>query len=141
MSDEASAAGHGVVLFDGVCNLCNATVQFILDRDRAGYFRFAALQSEAGVRELAARGHAPVTGEPDSIMLLEGDRVYDRSDAALRVARRLDGAWPVMAMFLVVPRFVRDVVYRFIARNRYRWFGRTDECRIPTPALRARFLT
>ncbi len=141
MADDKGAAAHGIVLFDGVCNLCNATVQFILDRDRAGYFRFAALQSSVGAKALTDRGHAAVTGEPDSIVLIEGDAVYDRSDAALRVARRLDGAWPLLAVFLVVPRVVRDLVYRFIARNRYRWFGRTEECRIPTPALRARFLT
>jgi predicted DCC family thiol-disulfide oxidoreductase YuxK len=141
MSDEASVEAHGVVLFDGVCNLCNATVQFILDRDEAGYFRFAALQSEPGAKALAAHGHAPVADEPDSVMLVEGGRVYERSDAALRIARRLGGAWPAMAVFLAVPRFLRDAVYKFIARNRYRWFGRTEECRIPTPALRARFLT
>ena len=141
MADDKGAETHGIVLFDGVCNLCNATVQFILDRDRAGYFRFAALQSEAGAKALTDLGHAPVTGEPDSIMLIENNTVYDRSDAALRVARRLDGAWPLLAVTLIVPRVVRDLVYRFIARNRYRWFGRTEECRIPTPELRARFLT
>ncbi len=141
MRDDTPGTAHGIVLFDGVCNLCNASVQFILDRDARDHFRFAALQSEAGVKALRAHGREPATGDPDSVMLIEGDRVYDRSDAALRIARRLRGAWPLLAVFLVVPRFIRDAVYKLIARNRYRWFGRTEECRIPTPALRARFLT
>ncbi len=141
MSDDKPDTAHGIVLFDGVCNLCNASVQFILDRDPRGHFRFASLQSEAGVKALRAHGRAPSTGDPDSVVLIEGGRLYDRSDAALRIARRLDGAWPVLAVLFVVPRFIRDAAYKFIARNRYRWFGRTEECRIPSPALRARFLT
>ena len=130
-----------ILLFDGVCNLCNGTVQFIIDRDPKAQVRFAALQSEAARRELEARGHAAPEGEPDSVLLVEGDRVYERSDAALRVARKLSGAWPLLFAFIIVPRFLRDLVYRFIARHRYRWFGKTDECRVPTPELRARFLT
>ncbi len=141
MGEASSGEARAVVLFDGVCNLCNGTVQFILDRDPAGYFRFAALQSEAGSKALAAHGRAAPAGEPESIVLIEGDRVYDRSDAALRIARRLGGAWSLLYAFIVVPRVVRDAVYRFIARNRYRWFGRTEECRVPTPELRARFLS
>lgn len=131
---------HPIVLFDGVCNLCNGTVQFIIDRDPSGAFRFAALQSDAGKTALAARGRAAPEGEPDSVLLLDGDRVYERSDAALRIARRLSGAWRLFFVFIVVPRFLRDLVYRFIAKHRYRWFGKTEECRVPTPELRARFL-
>jgi predicted DCC family thiol-disulfide oxidoreductase YuxK len=141
MADDTPNARGALVLFDGVCNLCSATVQFIIDRDPAGHFRFAALQSAAGAKALAEHGAAPVVGDPDSVMLLEGARVYTHSDAALRVARRLTGLWPVLYAFIVVPRFMRDVLYRFIARNRYRWFGRTEACRIPTPELRARFLS
>lgn len=129
-----------VVLFDGVCNLCNASVQFILDRDPQARFRFASLQSDAAKRLLSTRGLALPEGDPESVMLVEGDRVYSHSDAALRIARGLRGVWKALVAFLIVPRFIRDAVYRFIARNRYRWFGRTEECRIPTPALRARFL-
>jgi predicted DCC family thiol-disulfide oxidoreductase YuxK len=138
MTEPSSAA---VVLFDGVCNLCDATVQFIIDRDAAGRFRFAPLQSEAAATLLRARGREVPPGDPDSVLLVEGDAVYSHSDAALRIARRLDGAWPVFYAFVAVPRFVRDAVYRFIARNRYRWFGRVEACRMPTPALRARFLS
>jgi predicted DCC family thiol-disulfide oxidoreductase YuxK len=129
-----------IVFFDGVCNLCNGTVQFILDRDPAGLFRFAPLQSDLATRMLGERGVVVDGNEPDSVLLLEGDRVYARSDAVLGITRHLSGAWPLLAIFAVAPRFLRDAVYRFVARHRYRWFGRTDACRVPTPALRARFL-
>lgn len=132
---------HPIVLFDGVCNLCNGTVQFIIDRDPKALFRFAALQSDAANAALAARGRTVPGGEPESVLLLDGDRVYERSDAALRIARRLSGAWRLFFVFIVVPRFLRDLVYRFIAKHRYRWFGKTEECRVPTPELRARFLS
>jgi predicted DCC family thiol-disulfide oxidoreductase YuxK len=129
-----------IVFFDGVCNLCNGTVQFILDRDPEGLFRFAPLQSDLATSMLGERGVVVDRNEPDSVLLLEGDRVYARSDAVLRITRHLTGAWPLLAIFFVFPRIVRDVVYRVVARHRYRWFGRTDACRVPTPALRARFL-
>lgn len=141
MREDMLATAHGVVLFDGVCNLCNASVQFILDRDARGYFRFAALQSEAGAKALRAHGREASSGEPDSVVLIEDGRVYERSDAALRIARRLDGAWPALCVLLVIPRPLRDTAYKLIARNRYRWFGRAAECRLPSPALRARFLS
>ncbi len=141
MADETPNARGALILFDGVCNLCSVTVQFVIDRDPAAHFRFAALQSEAGAKALAEHGAAPVTGDPDSVVLIESAHVYTHSDAALRIARRLTGLWPVLFAFIVVPRLVRDAVYRFIARNRYRWFGRTEACRIPTPELRARFLS
>ena len=136
MSDDS----HPIVLFDGVCNLCNASVNFIIDRDPHDRFRFAALQSERGVALLAEHGHT-VSAEPDSIVLVEGGRIFERSTAALRIARHLRGAWKLLYGFMIVPRPLRDLVYRFIARHRYRWFGRTEACRVPTPELRARFLT
>jgi len=135
-----SGEPHAILLFDGVCNLCNTTVNFILDRDPTGYFRFAALQSDAGARALRACGREAVAGDPGSVILIEDGRVHERSDAMLRVVRHLSGAWPLLSVFLLVPRPVRDTVYRWIARNRYRWFGRSEQCRIPTPELRERFL-
>jgi predicted DCC family thiol-disulfide oxidoreductase YuxK len=126
------------VLFDGVCNLCNASVGFIVDRDRRGYFSFAALQSEAGRRRLAS--HGPLPESMDSIVLLEDGRLYSRSRAALRIARRLDGLWPLLFALSVVPVPIADAVYAWVARRRYRWFGRTEACRVPTPALKGRFL-
>ena len=127
-----------VILFDGVCNLCNSSVNFVIDRDPDGIFQFAALQSESAskIMDRHGMGHGL-----DTIVLLENDRVYDRSTAALRIARRLNGPWPILYAAIVIPKFLRDAVYRFIARNRYRWFGRSENCRVPTPALKARFLS
>jgi predicted DCC family thiol-disulfide oxidoreductase YuxK len=135
----SSSPERPLVLFDGVCNLCNASVDFILERDRKGTFRFAALQSEAGQRLL--RGFELPTAEHRSLVLVEGDRVYLRSSAALRIARRLGGLWPALYLFIVVPPFLRDLAYDFVARNRYRWFGKRDTCRVPTPELADRFLS
>lgn len=127
---------HAVVLFDGVCNLCNASVNFLIDRDAEAVFRFAPLQSDLGQRLVA---DCDLDSE-DTIVLVEGGRCYTRSAAVLRVARRMDGAWPLLSVLLAVPRPLRDAVYRFVARNRYRWFGKQDACRLPTPDLRRRFL-
>jgi predicted DCC family thiol-disulfide oxidoreductase YuxK len=143
MPSEASSAGspgsgHALVLFDGVCNLCNGSVQFIIDRDPRGYFLFAALQSATALPALERCARGPAT--LDSIVLVEGGRCFTRSSAALRIARRLSGLWPALYLGMVIPRVVRDSIYDFIARHRYRWFGRTETCRIPTPELRTRFL-
>jgi predicted DCC family thiol-disulfide oxidoreductase YuxK len=132
---------HPIVLFDGVCNFCNGAVIFIADRDRDARFRFASLQSPIAAELLEARGVELPPGDPDTLMLIEGGKVYDRSDAALRIARHLRVPVSFAAAFMVVPRSVRDAAYRFIAKNRYRWFGRSEQCRIPTPELRARFLS
>ncbi len=130
-----------VVLFDGVCNLCNGAVQFLVDRDPRARLRFASLQSARGAELLTAHGRAVPEGDPDTIVLIEDGVAYERSSAALRIARHLGGVWRLAYAFIVVPRPLRDLVYRFVAKNRYRWFGKTDECRVPTPELRARFLT
>jgi predicted DCC family thiol-disulfide oxidoreductase YuxK len=127
-----------VVLFDGVCNLCNGTVVFVAGRDPAARFRFAALQSAIGRDLLGATG-LPVDA-PETLVLLEGGRVFVRSTAALRIARRLSGFWPLAYAAIVIPRPIRDAVYRLIARHRYRLFGRRETCMIPSPDLRRRFL-
>lgn len=129
-----------VVLFDGVCNLCNGSVQFILDHDRTHALRFASLQSDAGRALLTAHGMKVPEGDPDSIVLVDGGRTYERSAAALRIASHMTFPFWLVRAFVIVPRPIRDVVYKFIARNRYRWFGKTNECRIPTPELRARMV-
>jgi predicted DCC family thiol-disulfide oxidoreductase YuxK len=127
-----------VILFDGVCNLCNGFVQFVIRRDPAGRFRFGTLQSEAARRLIAS---SAVTGPlPDSIVLVEDGRIWTQSSAALRVARRLSFPWPLAYAFVLVPRALRDWVYQVVARNRYRWFGKREVCMVPTPALRARFI-
>ena len=128
-----------VVLFDGHCNFCNATVNFLIDRDPSGRLSFAALQSEAGRRLLADHG-LPVPEVPDTMVFVDAGRVMVRSDAALAITKYLRFPWGLARVGFVVPRVVRDAVYRLVARNRYRWFGRSDACRVPTPALRARFL-
>jgi predicted DCC family thiol-disulfide oxidoreductase YuxK len=128
-----------IVLFDGVCNLCNGSVQFLLKRDPEGRFRFAALQSDAGRRLMAEHGLA-VDGL-SSVVLIEGGKAWQESSAALRIARHLPGAWKLLRVFAAVPRPLRDAVYRWIARNRYRWFGKAETCWLPTPELKARFLS
>jgi predicted DCC family thiol-disulfide oxidoreductase YuxK len=131
--------GGPIVLFDGVCNFCNAGVNFILDHDRRGRIRFAALQSPAGQRLLRRFGLR--ANDFDTMVLVDGGRCYTRSTAALRIARLLDGwRWRALSALLLVPAFLRDHAYDVLARNRYRWFGRTDACRVPTPEVRGRFL-
>lgn len=135
-SSDVDSAAHPVILFDGVCNLCNAAVTFIIDRDPEAVFRFAPLQSDIGQRLVQACG---LEGE-DTLVLVEGGRCTVRSTAALRIARRLRAPWPLFGVFLAVPAPFRDAVYRFVARHRFDWFGRRDACRMPTPELKGRFL-
>lgn len=127
-----------ILLFDGVCHLCDGAVRFILRRDPRGVFRFAALQSEAG-RRLAAEHGVPAEAL-DTVILIEGGRAYERSEAALRVVRHLRFPWPAMGVFRVIPRGWRDRLYDAVARRRYRWFGRRETCAVPDPAVRDRFL-
>lgn len=126
-----------VVFFDGVCNLCNASVQFILKRDRAQVFRFAPLQGET----FLSLQHPAKNSAPDSIVLLENGKLYTESVAVLRIAGRLSFPWRLLALpGWLLPGFVRDPLYRCIARNRYRWFGKKETCYLPTAELKARFL-
>jgi predicted DCC family thiol-disulfide oxidoreductase YuxK len=127
------------ILFDGVCNLCNASVLFVIARDPSARFRFAALQSPAAAALLRdASVRLPL---PDSVVLIEDGRAHVKSDAALRIARRLRFPWPIAYGFVVVPRFIRDRIYDFIAAHRYQWFGRRDVCMVPTPDVVKRFLS
>ncbi|GAC1371489.1 MAG: thiol-disulfide oxidoreductase DCC family protein [Hymenobacter sp.] len=136
------ASAPDTILFDGVCNLCNGFVQFVIRHDPRGRFRFAALQSEAARALLAAHGLAALgpAAEPESVLLLSGGQLYSHSTAVLRIAHRLGGVWRVLGAGWVLPRAWRDALYRFVARHRYRWFGRQESCLLPTPALKARFL-
>jgi len=127
-----------VILFDGVCNFCNSSVNFIIKRNREKDIRFAALQSEAGKRLL--NEYRLPAGEMESIVFIENGNAYQRSSAALRICRRLSGAWPLCYGFILVPRFIRDAVYNWIAANRYKWFGVQEQCMIPTPEVRERFI-
>jgi len=127
-----------VLLFDGVCNLCNASVQWVLKRDRKGIFRFAALQSEAGRALLRQSGLS--SENFDTVVLVDGDRVFTRSDAALEIVRRIGGPWSLLGIFRIVPRPLRNAVYDWVARYRYRWFGKTQSCMIPQPEWANRFI-
>lgn len=127
-----------IVLFDGVCNFCNGSVVFMIARDRAGYFKFAARQSEAGERLMNEHGIDPEI--TDSVILIEDGKAFAHSAAALRIARRLDGIWPVFFAFVIVPRPIRDAAYKLFARYRYQMFGKKDECMLPSPEIRARFI-
>lgn len=129
---------HPTVLFDGVCNLCDASVNWIIARDRRGLFRFAPLQSTAGER--LQRAFSLDHTALDTLVLIEDGRVYRKSGAAFRVLRHLCLPWPLFFGLIAVPPFIRDFVYDFFARRRYRWFGRKDECMVPTPEVRERFL-
>lgn len=124
-----------IILFDGVCNLCNASVLWVIDHDPKQIFRFASLQSDA-----ARRTVPNLTTLPDSIVLIDEQGIHTRSTAALRIARRLGFPWSLASLATVLPAFLRDAVYQWIARNRYTWFGRSDTCRIPSPELASRFL-
>lgn len=127
-----------LVLFDGVCNLCNGTVQFIINRDPKGTFKFTSLQSEAG-QEVIKKFNLPVNSL-HSILVVENNVCYERSDAALHIAKHLPWPWKWLPAFGILPRFIRDGVYDLIAKNRYRMFGKQDSCMLPTPELRGRFL-
>lgn len=175
----ALSDSHPIVLFDGVCRLCNGSVSWLIDRDRRARLRFGALQwpsveallatfetaPEAGVDAAAeraidplqsedARGPAPharashqlpegrarVPAQPDTFILVDRRRVYARSTAALRTLRAVGGVWACLYPAIIIPRVLRDLVYRLVARNRYKWFGKHDVCRVPTPALAMRFI-
>jgi len=128
-----------LILFDGVCNFCNASVNFVIARDPGKIFRFTPLQSATG-QETLKRFNLSTT-DLDTMVLVQDGRVFTRSTAGLKIARRLSGLWPLFSAFLIVPKFLRDAVYNLIAKNRYRWWGKKDVCMVPTPEVRERFLT
>jgi predicted DCC family thiol-disulfide oxidoreductase YuxK len=135
---EEDLSGHGIILFDGVCNLCNHVVQFIIPRDPNRYFYFAALQSNVG-HQLLKQYHLSIK-EISTVILIQNDKHYTKSTAVLLLARRLPGLWPILAIFIIIPRFLRDPIYDWVARNRYKWFGQKTECMMPTPEIKTRFL-
>lgn len=128
----------GIILFDGVCNFCNSTVQFIINRDPDEYFQFASLQSDTA-QQLLSKHAMPAT--LSTIVLVEKNKVYAKSSAALRIAGKLNSFWKLAYVLLLIPAPLRDLVYTFIAKSRYRWFGKTESCSIPGPHIRKRFLT
>ena len=128
-----------IILFDGVCNLCNDSVQLIIERDKNDVFRFASLQSEVGQKLTSERGIDPEA--MDSIILIEpGIAYYEKSTAALEISKHLTGGYSLLRYFSFLPEGFRNGVYDIIAKNRYKWFGKKDECMIPTPELKAKFI-
>jgi len=129
---------HKIILFDGVCNLCNSSINYVIRRDTKDVFRFATIQEETGQGLLAK--HGIDTFKTDSIILIDNNKVYVKSTAALRVAKYLGGGHPLLYGFMIVPSFIRNWVYDYIARNRYRWYGKKESCMVPTPELQSKFL-
>lgn len=127
-----------VILFDGMCNLCSSAVQFVISRDKNQQFLFASLQSNFGQATLQMHNLDPKNF--NSFLLHTPAKIYTKSTAALRVAKHLNGGWPLLYGFIIIPPFIRDAVYNFIANNRYRWFGKKETCWLPTPQLRKRFV-
>jgi len=127
-----------IIMFDGVCNLCNGFVNFLIVRDKQNKFQFGSLQSPV-VADLLKQ-HSFAVDDLSTVVLLEGNKLYYQSTAVLRILRQMGGAWPLLYVFIVVPKPLRDFIYNLIAKNRYRLFGRQDACMIPTPELRAKFV-
>lgn len=126
-----------VILFDGVCSFCDSSVQFIIKRDPDQYFSFAALQSDVG-KELTAKYN--IADDIDSFLFIDKGICYDKSSAALHVAKHLKGIWKVSILFVIVPKPIRDFIYDQFAKRRYKWFGKRRSCKLPTPAEKVRFL-
>lgn len=128
-----------IILFDGVCNLCNSSIDFIIKRDKNDYFLVGALQDDFSKKIL--RSYDVKEDYLDSLVLLEDGNIYYRSTAALMISRKLSGIWPIFYAFIVLPAWIRDPIYDWIGSNRYRWFGKKETCRLPTPEEKSKFLS
>jgi len=129
---------ENIILFDGVCNLCNTAINFVIDRDRKKVFKFSSFQSTFGQGYL--KDNQLPLDEFEYMVYVENDKIYAKSTAALKIARKMSGIWPILYGFIIIPKFLRDAIYNLIANNRYKWFGKRDQCRVLTPELKARFL-
>ena len=127
-----------IILFDGVCNLCNSSVNFIIKHDKKEHFKFASLQSDAA-KEILLQYNSK-KNKLDSIILVENGVIYEKSTAALIISKRLSGSIKLLYGFIIIPKFIRDWVYNYIAKNRYKWYGKQESCLMPTPNLKSRFL-
>lgn len=129
---------YKIVLFDGVCNLCNSSIQKIIENDDKNIFRFSSLQSAFGQEFL--KKHHFSQEKFTAMMLIDGDKFYTKSDAALRIGKELKGFYKISGLFLWIPKFIRNAVYNLIAKNRYKWFGKNESCWLPTPDLQQKFI-
>ncbi|WFA82798.1 thiol-disulfide oxidoreductase DCC family protein [Paenibacillus amylolyticus] len=130
--------GHPIVLVDGVCHFCQGLTKWIIKRDPEGKYHFASLQSDVA-KELLAKGNLS-TDSMDTFVLIENGKYYTRSTAALRLAKGLKFPYPLLYVFIIIPKYIRNAVYNWVARNRYRWFGKDEACMLPTPEIKDRFL-
>ena len=139
MGTVAEVKDQPIIFFDGVCNLCNGAVNFIIDRDKNRHFYYASLQSEQAKSVLKELGEEDTKLE--TIIYKDKDnRIHTKSSAVLKIAKNLNAGWPLLYIFIVLPKFIRDAIYDFIASRRYSWFGKRDTCRLPDPELKERFL-
>ena len=129
---------NSILLFDGVCNLCNSAVQFVIKRDKKKKFLYTSLQSKTGQKLLLKYGLN--LSDFDSFILIENKKYFTKSTAALKIAKGLGGIWSMLYIFIIIPKFSRNAIYDFIAQNRYKWFGKRDECMLPSPEFKDRFL-
>lgn len=127
-----------VILFDGVCNLCNGSVNWVIDHDKKELFKFAALQSDFGKQTISKAGLTQ--NYLNTIVLVDGSAIYTKADAVLEILKQIGGIYSLAVIFYVVPAFLRNYLYDIVAANRYKWFGKSDSCRVPTAELKARFL-
>lgn len=128
---------HPIILFDGVCNLCNSSVQFVIKHDKKEVFQFSSLQSDFGRQILEQNGLSGIN--LFSLILLDKGNIYTQSTAVLRIAKKLGGFWSLLYVFIIVPKFLRNGIYNWVARNRYKWFGKQEACWVPTENLKRRF--
>ena len=136
---EKIPANYEIILFDGVCNFCNASINFVIDHDPEKHFKFAALQSEIG-QQILTQFHLNIKAF-DSVILLKNNQLYQKSEAALEITKHLSGVWKYLSIFKILPVFFLNFFYDIVAKNRYKIFGKSDSCRMPTPELRERFLS
>ena len=136
---KLSEQQHPVILFDGVCNLCSGAVAFIIKRDKSARYKFAALQSETGKNFISKFNLSPE--KIDSIFLVDNDTYYIKSTAVIKICRDLGALWPLVYIFILIPKALRDYIYDLVAKNRYRWFGKQEQCLIPGEEIESRFLS
>ena len=136
---QKSTDHHAIILFDGVCSLCNSSIHFIIKHDKKNYFRYATLQSEIGKEKL--KECTINETQIDSLVLIENNTAYTKSTAVLRIAKHLNKLYPLLYGFMIIPSFIRNIIYNFIARNRYTWFGKRKECMISTDEIKEKFIS
>lgn len=128
-----------IVIFDGICNFCNSSIHFIIKHDHKNYFKFATLQSEKA-KDLVSNFNIDLS-KNNSILLIEKNKIYYKSTAALRIAKKLNNVYSLLYIFIIVPVFIRNAIYDYVAKNRYKWFGKKEACMLPSAEIRSKFIS